>query len=157
MRQRITFGASLVALTIALTACGSSAPASVASSRVTASPRRSQSSYSACLSSHGFVLPKYDATSKTPPTTVSQRVKQEAVSACSPFKASTNTSERQKAFTAYLNCLTAHGVTVPSSPSSQIHGVLKSLRKSPAFPAAAKTCISLKPGRGGATTTTGPS
>jgi hypothetical protein len=62
-----------------------------------------------------------------------------------------------KAFTAYLSCLSDHGVTVPTSTSGAQPGgpgALNAVRNDPKFAAANKTCQALLPSAGSTTTTT---
>jgi hypothetical protein len=65
-----------------------------------------------------------------------------------------------QAFTAYLSCLSDHGVTVPTSTSGTNGGRggpggLNAVRNDPKFAAANKTCRALLPTAGSTTTTTG--
>ena len=61
-------------------------------------------------------------------------------------------------FTAYLSCLSDHGVSVPTSTSGTTPrgagSVLATVRNDPKFAAANKTCQALLPTAGGSTTTT---
>ncbi|MDQ1481340.1 MAG: hypothetical protein QOI44_2201 [Actinomycetota bacterium] len=64
-----------------------------------------------------------------------------------------------QAFTAYLSCLSDHGVTVPTSTSGTQAGggggALSAVRSDPKFATANKTCQALLPTPGSTTTTTG--
>lgn len=65
-----------------------------------------------------------------------------------------------QAFTAYLSCLSDHGVAVPTSTSTsgtqaRGAGALNAVRSDPNYAAANKTCQALLPTPGSTTTTTG--
>jgi hypothetical protein len=71
-----------------------------------------------------------------------------------------------QAFTAYLSCLSDHGVTVPTSTSTSTStsgsvgrpggpGALNAVRNDPKFAAANKTCQALLPTAGSTTSTSG--
>ncbi|HTK15921.1 MAG TPA: hypothetical protein VL769_05965 [Acidimicrobiia bacterium] len=94
------------------------------------------------------------------PTGVDQQAFRQALQACGGGNgfAGRNGASSQ-AFTAYLSCLSDHGVTVPTSTSGTQAGggggALNAVRSDPKFATANKTCQVLLPTPGSTTTTTG--
>lgn len=151
-------GSYLILLSIvgaSLASCGSSTPASTKSTTTTSAT--STMSYRSCLAAHGFSFPKYDPSQNNPPTTVAPAVRIAAIAACASSRHHHQTSAagRRTALRSYLNCLSSHGVTLPTTTTAAIgssggpllraFGSLRSLKQQPGFAAAAQQCASLKP------------
>jgi hypothetical protein len=167
---------------------GGSAATSASSTSTTggaSTANASQAALRTCLKKHGITLPAgFGAGRGRPPSGASgpsgappgsfpaggtrrslpagadQQKIQKAFQACGgsrngfPGRGGAN----PQAFTAYLSCLSDHGVTVPTSTSGAPAagaGALNAVRTDPKFAAANKTCQTLLPTAGSTTTTTG--
>lgn len=93
------------------------------------------------------------------PAGVDQEKFQKAIQACGGNRGGfPGGGANSQAFTAYLSCLSDHGVTVPTSTSGAQAGgasALNAVRSDPKFAAANKTCQALLPTAGSTTTTSG--
>jgi hypothetical protein len=100
------------------------------------------------------------------PAGVDQQAFRNALQACGGGNRNGRGGANSQAFTAYLSCLSDHGVTVPTSTSTSGTsgstsgpqaggGALSAVRRDPQFAAANKTCQVLLPTPGSTTTTTG--
>jgi hypothetical protein len=184
----------VLALSVLLAACGGSSKTATGSSTTTApsgSASASFAKYTACLESHGVPASAASsllgggrgpgassasgsggssgsaaAGSTTRPTISSQY--QSAFGACRSDLPTGGFAGgggfNSAASAAYRNCLTLHGVTIPSTPPTTAAGssgqgggsggAFSALRNNPKFQAAEKACASLLPARPGASATT---
>ena len=157
---------------------GSVSPSASASTSTTggaSTANGTQSALRACLKTKGISLPAgfgggrpSGASGATPgsapgggprgslPAGVDRQAFQQAIQACGGGNRNGRGANAQ-AFTAYLSCLSDHGVTVPTSTSGSRAGggVLSAVRSDPKFATANKTCQALLPTAGSTTTTTG--
>ncbi len=154
-RRYATSLTALAAISIVLASCGSSALAANKSATTTTANLQSQKAYKACLVAHGFSFPKFNA--QNPPTTVPPSVRDKAVAACANIGGGphsggfTISKTRLKAIRAYVACLQAHGVTVPSSAANAKVGGspgLRALSQQPGAASAVKACANLRPSFG---------
>jgi hypothetical protein len=172
-----------VGVSLLLAACGGSTSASPSSTSTTngaSTANGSQSNLSACLKAKGITLPAgfgagrggpsgasggtpgsrpAGATPRTLPAGVNRQQFQQALQACGGGNGfGRGGGANTQAFTAYLSCLSDHGVTVPTSTSgtqARGAGALSAVRSDPKFATANKTCQALLPTAGSTTTTTG--
>ena len=163
-----------------LAACGSSSASGANASSTKPSGRASRTAYSNCLKQHGVTLPNFTggtggppAGGETPPSFTpgsgaggfrSNPAFQKAATACKSLRPSGGFGGfggsggfNSSAFAAYRNCLSLHGVTLPtggsrpaagSTPPSTIN------QSSPAVQAALQACAALRPSASSSTTTT---
>ncbi|MDQ1448408.1 MAG: hypothetical protein QOC79_1379, partial [Actinomycetota bacterium] len=134
----------------------------------------SQSDLSACMKAKGINLPAgfgggsagatpgsrpAGGTRPSLPAGVDQQAFRQALQACGGGNGfGGGGGANAQAFTAYLSCLSDHGVTVPTSTSGTQAGgggALSAVRSDPKFATANKTCQALLPTPGSTTTTTG--
>ena len=140
--HRYASGTAILALVLATAACSSS-PSSPASS----SGSGGSGSYVACLAKHG-VTPA----SKPSPSTVTAAGQACAALAPAARPASSATKAAEAALQKIENCLSSHGVALPTaSPSSSksLSTIISQLKTNPKFQTAAKACIPSAASAGG--------
>jgi hypothetical protein len=173
----------LIVMAGLLAACGgSSSTAKTATSATTTAPASTTpttragagangfAAYAQCLAQHGVVRSfggrgsGTTTSTATPPTTVSQATMNAANQACASLRPTGGAggfgagAVNSPAAAAYRNCLSLHGVTIPTNGAGTAGGAGAgagaAAAQNPAFAAAAQACAALRPARPATTTTT---